>query len=150
MRKEVFTEYKERLGDVTDSLNLKEAITSDRKGAKKFRDYFVFLRMAWTESLSYFAIIQAMIIYTALVPNSIQNINDVLNFVGLPSLPVGFTSAITILVICAIFLFGIVAYRFFGLARSANEISCRYSPGQLLLFKELQDIKEQIEELKKK
>jgi len=148
MQKEIFTEYKARLADVTDSLNLKEAISSGRHGARKFRDYFVFLRMAWTESLSYFAVIQAMIIYVALVPNAIQNINDVLSFVGLPKLPLIFASVMTFCVICIIFLFGIVAYRFFGLARSANEISCRYSPGQLLVFKELLEIKEEIRQLK--
>ena len=149
MKKEMFSEYKKRLNDVTDSLDLKHAISSDRKGTRKFRDYFVFMKMALTESLSYFAVIQAVLLVVALTPQAIGNMNGVFVFLHLPfTLDVTFSSVITAIAIFLIFTFGVIAYRFFGLARSANEIACRYNPGQLLIFKELQEIKDEIEKFK--
>ena len=146
---DVFTKYKQELSSITDKLSLKEAIRSSRTGSRKFRDNFVLLKMAWTESLSYFNIIQAVIIYTALVPNSIENINAVLSALQIPfQFPVGASSVLSIIVLMGIMLFGLVSYRFFGLARRANEVSALYSPGQLLLFKKIDDIERKIEELK--
>lgn len=149
MNKEIFEEYKHSLANVTDNMSLKQALHSDRKGARKFRDYFVFLRTAWNESLSYFAVLQTAIIYTALVPNSIQNINDALSILHIPfQFPIGSTSLVSIIIVCLILLFGVISYRFFGLARRTYEISALYNPSQLLIFKEIQEIKKEIKELR--
>jgi|GEM_PF-4244356 len=145
MKDEYFYEFKRKLTDVTDNLSPKLSLKSDRKGGKKFRDYFVFMKMAWTESLSYFAILQSIIIFTALVPNSIENINNFFNWINIDyQLPVAYSSLITILLIFFIFMFGIITYRVFGLARRSYEISALYSPVYLLMYKELQDIKKEL------
>ena len=149
MNEELFEKYKCQLSKMTDSLNLKQAIRSNRKGSKKLRDYLVFFKVALQESLSYFAVVQTVLLFMALTPQAIENINGILLFLQIPiTLDITFSSILTIIAISIIFLFGIVSYRFFGLTRSANEISSRYSPGQFLLFKELQEIKSELEKLK--
>ena len=150
MKNNLFSQYKNELIKVTDDLSLKEAIRSDRKGSRKIRDTLVLTKLAWTESLSYFAIIQSVIIFTALVPNSIENINALFSTIGIGiQLPVASASIIAILLIFFIFVFGIISFRFFGLIRRANEVGALYSPGNLLLYKEIQEIKQQMEEFKK-
>jgi hypothetical protein len=144
-----YKKYKDELSVVTDGLSLGEAIKSDRNGTKKFRDNFVLLKMAWTESLSYFAIVQSVIIFTALVPNSVENVNTVLRALGFSyQFPIGASSIFALLLIIAIFLFGLISYRFFGLARRANEVSALYSPGNLLLYKKICEIEKRLEEEK--
>jgi len=150
MDKETYKRYKDDLSKVTDGLSLGEAIRSDRKGSRKFRDNFVLLKMAWTESLSYFAIVQSVIIFTALVPDSIGNINTVFNSLHIPyQFPVGSSSVVALLLIIFIFLFGIISFRFFGLARRSNEVGALYSPGNILLYKKICEIENKIEEMKK-
>jgi len=145
-----FKIYKDDLSKVTDHLSLKEALKSDRGGARGFRDYFVLLKMTWNESLSYFAIIQSVIIFTALVPNSVENINTAMRAVHIPyQFPVGSSSVVAIIIILAILLFGIISYRFFGLARRANEVSALYSPGNFLIYNKLLELEKEIKELKK-
>jgi hypothetical protein len=145
-----FKIYKEELSKVTDSLSLKEAIKSDREGTRKIRDNLVLIKMAWNESLSYFAIIQSVIIFTALVPNSIENINTVLRTIHIGyQFPIGSSSVAAILLILIIMLFGIISYRFFGLARRANEVSALYSPSSFLLYNKLLELEKEIKEMKK-
>ena len=130
---------------------LKAALKSDRKGIKKCRDYFVFVKMAWTESMSYFGIVQTILLFTALTPQAVENINGVLTILHIPyQFPVASSSVVVIIFISFIILFGLVAYRFFGLARRAYEITSLYSPTNFLLYNEIQELKKEIEELKKK
>lgn len=148
--KDRFKVYKEDLSKATDCLTLKEALKSNRTGAKGLRDYFVLLKMTWTESLSYFAIVQSLIIFTALVPNSIENINTALRAVHIPyQFPIGSSSVAAVIILLIILLFGIISYRFFGLARRANEVGALYSPGNFLIYNKLLEIEKQLNEMKK-
>ncbi len=150
VNKNSFKIYKEDLAEITDRLSLREAIKSDRVGTKRFRDYFVLLKMTWSESLSYFAIIQSVIIFTALVPNSLENINTALRIINIPyQFPIGSASVVAVILILLILLFGIISYRFFGLARRASEVSALYAPGNFLLYDKLLEIEERIKELEK-
>lgn len=147
----LFKDYKEDLTKVTDRLSLAEAMRSSRTGTKKFRDHFVFLKMAWTESLSYFAIVQSVVIFTALVPNSVENVNEFLRMFHIPyAFPIVLSSVASFLLIFLIFVFGIISFRFFGLARRANEVSSLYSPGYFMMWKQIKEMKESLEEIKNK
>jgi hypothetical protein len=146
MSGEAFKKYKQDLATVTDGLSLGEAIKSDRTGTKGIRDNFVLLKMALQESLSYFSIVQFVIIFT-FVPDAIEKLNSFLKAIYLPyQFPVDSLSIVAFLFLCFIFIFGIISYRFFGLARRANEVSALYSPGNLLLYKKLCDIENRLKE----
>ena len=148
--KPLFQEYKETLAHISDSLNMKEAMRSDRKGLEKARDDAVMLKMALTESLSYFAIVLSFITFTALTPQAIENINDFLVILHVPfQLPVTLSSIVTVIILAFILAFGFFSYRS-GLARRMNEIAGLYSPTNLLLYVKLEDIEKKIDELQEK
>jgi hypothetical protein len=142
-----FIAYSKKLSEANDDIPLQHAIKSNHKGLPRWRDRIVFMKMALIESLSYFSIILALITFTALTPQAIKNANGLFNYLGFDyQLPVNFASIITVVVIAFVFAFGIIAYRFFGLAKSANEIGNRYAPMNYLMFRELQEFKEILKE----
>jgi hypothetical protein len=150
MNNSVFKEFKEDISRITDNLSLKDAITSDRKGSHKIRDNIVFYKQAWTESLTYFAIIQTVIIFTALVPNSIENINSVLTIFHIPiQFPVDASSIFSVLLLFIILIFGVISYRFFGLVRRSGEIGTLFSPGLILLYEQNKEIMKRLDKLER-
>lgn len=146
MNSNLYTEYKRELVEITNNLNLKEGMQSDRKGSRKLRDHIVFIKMALTESLSYFAIVLSFVTFTALTPQAIENINGLLSFVGVGfQFPVDFSSVGAVVVIAGIIAFGLISYRYFGIARRSYEVIALYNPINILLYEKLKHIEEQLE-----
>jgi hypothetical protein len=144
-----FKFYSQKLSDATDNIPLEHAIRSHHKGLPRWRDRFVFMKSSLIESLSYFSIVLSMITFTALAPQSVKNINGFFTYLGSDyQLPVEFSTIAMVVIVIFICCFGIVAYRFFGLAKSANEIANRYSPVNYLIFNELQDLKDDNKKLR--
>ena len=141
----LYTEYKQELMEITNNLNLKEGMQSSRHGSRKLRDHIVFIKMALTESLSYFAIVLSFVTFTALTPQAIENINGLLNFVGVGfQFPVDFSSIGAVVVIAGIIAFGLISYRYFGIARRSYVVIALYNPINILLYEKLKHIEDQL------
>ena len=147
-----FEEYIKELNEYSDAINLKIAITSQRKGKKKFIDNFVFAKAAWSEALTYFAIIQSMVIFLGLMDDVIRNINSVLtdlwSFFNLGTawqLPVNTSSYFAFTFIIFIFCFGFIGYRHLGLPKRNHEIGASISPIYFMLWKKNRELEQKIE-----
>ena len=67
-----------------DSIQLKKAVSTKRRGKAGFRDKFVFGRTSWVEALSYISVIQSVVIFTALIPTAVVTFNEFLVWMRLP------------------------------------------------------------------
>ena len=147
-----FEDYIHELNQYSDDINLKIAITSQRKGKKKFIDNFVFAKAAWSEALTYFAIIQSMVIFLGLMDDVIININAVLSDMwslldcGITwQLPVNTASYFAFMFIIFIFCFGFIGYRHLGLPKRNHEIGASISPIYFMLWKKNKELEKKIE-----
>jgi len=148
MTDDSFQTFSHRIEEAVDTIPSMDVIGTKRKGFASLRDKLVFGKAAWTEALGYFAIVQAIIIFTALVPNAIQNVNSVLKPTGL-QLPIVASSVIAFIFILFLFIFGFLSYRYFGTAKRSAEIGAKLSSCDFIEWKDLQTIKQGIEDLKK-
>ena len=147
-----YEEYIKELTVYSDDINLKMAITSQRTGKKRFIDNFVFAKAAWSEALTYFAIIQSMVIFLGLMDDVIMNINSVLtdlwSVLGLGTawqLPVNTSSYFAFAFILFIFCFGFIGYRHLGLPKRNHEIGASISPIYYMLWKKNKELEQKIE-----
>ena len=148
MMDDSFQTYSKRIEKAVNEIPSNEVIKTERKGFASLRDKLVFGKAAWTEALSYFAILQAIIIFLALVPNAVQNINDVIKPTGI-QFPIIASSVVALLFIIFIFFFGFFSYRYLGTAKRSAEISAKLSSCDFVEWKDLQEIKDGINELLK-
>jgi hypothetical protein len=79
-----FETFCKEVEDATNKINLKESISSERKGSSKFIDRVTIGRIAWQESLAFVAIIQSVIIFIALIPQAIVSVNGFLDMLNIP------------------------------------------------------------------
>ena len=150
MKNNLYSEYKQELMEITNNLNLKEGMQSNRHGSRKLRDHVVFIKMALTESLSYFAIVLSFVTFTALTPQAIENINGLFLFLGLGyQFPVDLSSIGAVFIIITIIAFGLISYRYFGIARRSYEVIALYNPINILLYEKLKNIEEKLNNEKK-
>ena len=147
METNLYAKYKQELAEVTNSLPLKEAMYSERKGSRKLRDHIVFLKMAFLESLSYFTIVLSLITFTALTPQAIKNINGFFTEANIPfQFPLFFSTIAVVMILIFIVIFGIVTYLYFGFARRSYEVIALYNPINVLLCEKLDRIEKLLKE----
>jgi len=142
-----FQTYSQRIERAVDDIPSSDVIGTKRKGFASLRDKLVFGKAAWTEALGYFAIVQAIIIFTALVPNAIQNVNEIVKPIGI-QFPIVTSSVVAFLFIAFLFCFGFFSYRYLGTAKRSAEIGAKLSACDFVEWKDLQVIKNGIEDLK--
>jgi hypothetical protein len=148
----LFEKYSKELEDITKELPLKQAIKSKRKGIiNMLIDKLVMSRFFWQEAFGFLAILQTIVIFTALVPQSVYTINDFLSWLHIPfALPVGFSSVITISFIIFIFIFGYVTVRLMKTTTISAEYGAKTSPSLYLMWKKLDEIEEKLKDLEDK
>ena len=146
-----FEEYLKDVEAATNEINLKKSSTTNRTGSSKWRDRLMYGRIAWQEALAFVAIIQTVIIFVALVPQSILSVNGFLNLIGLSyQFPIHIASLIVIIFIIFVFAFGLVAVRYIGTFTSTNEISTKMYPGYYLLWKEMKNLEKKVVDIENK
>jgi len=146
-----FDRYSEEVEKATDEIDLKKAISTSRKGKAKFIDNFVLGKYSWQEALTYMAIIQSIVIFMALIPDSVQTINNFLTWLHIPiQFPVEIASVTAVTFIVFVFIFGIIAVRVFGTTRRTAEIGTKLGPNSYLLWKKITSIEEKLEKLEEK
>jgi len=146
-----FNGFDKEVSRAANNINLKKAVSTERTGKAKIRDKFIFGKISWTEALSYISIIQSIIIFTALIPNSVQTVNSFLDWFGIPfHFPLELSSVGAIIFIIIVFIFGIISVRHIGTSRRAQEISTKLNPAIFLLWEQNQKIIENQEKLLKK
>jgi len=142
-----FKTFTEQVEVAANKVNLKQSIATERKGAASARDSIVFGKISWQEALSFVAIIQSVIIFTALIPDAVGTVNDMLVWLGIPfEFPVEISSLGAILFIIFVFIFGLVAVRHIGTIKRSNEISTKMNPGMFLLWERQEEIMKKLEE----
>lgn len=135
----------------TDGIILKLASSSNRKGLQGSRDRIVSGKFCWTEAFTYITIIQSLIIFSALIPQSIETVNGFLEWAGLNiAFPIEWGSVSVVVFLIAVFIFGLLAVRRVGTYRSFSEISVKMNPGFYLLWKQNRKLMCRIDELEKK
>jgi len=145
-----YDKYSKQMEKSTDCISLKEAIKTKRKGKAGIRDKLVFGRMSWTESLAYVSIIQSVVIFTALIPDAVVTFNEFLFWLGIPiRFPVNISSVAAVAFIVVVFIFGIIAIRYFGTSRRGAEVTGKLTPAYFLLWQKLEDIEERLDNIDK-
>jgi len=142
-----YQKYSEEVENCANSIKLKTSLTSERKGAAKARDKLVTGKLAWQEALSFIAILQSAIIFTALIPDSVDTINGFMNYLGIPyNFPVTMASVSALLFVVIVFIFGVIALRHMGTMKRTQEIATKMNPATYLLWEKLEEIEKKIEE----
>jgi len=136
-----YNAFTKDMTEAANNINLKKAVSTERKGKARIRDKFIFGKISWSEALSYISIIQSIIIFTALIPSSVQTVNSFLDWLHIPfHFPLELSSISAVLFIVIVFIFGLVAVRHIGTTRRAQEIQYKLNPAMLLLWNQNQEI----------
>ena len=146
-----FEEYADQIDSYTNKINLKRSTRdSSNKGSRGIISKIVFSKAAWQEALTYFAILQSIVIFTALIPDAIENINSVFVMIGIPfQFPVNLSSLGAVMFIIFLFIFGFVGYRKLRTPAIAQSYGNKNNSAMYLIWDQLEEIKESLEEREK-
>jgi len=143
-----YKKFVQGIEKATDAVDLKRSIGTVRKGKAGLRDRIVSGRISWTEALSYVAIIQSIVIFTALIPNSVDTANGFLEWIGIPfQFPKEISSVAALFFVVGVFSFGLIAVRYIGTVKRSYEIACKMNPGHILIFEKLVEIENNLKKL---
>jgi len=142
-----YEKFSDEVENAANYIQLKKSIASERKGAAKARDKLVTGKLAWQEALSFVTIIQSAIIFTALIPNSVDTVNGFMAYLGIPfKFPVTMASVGAMVFVLVVFLFGLIALRHWGTMKRTQEIATKMNPATYLLWEKLEKLEKKIEE----
>lgn len=146
-----FEEYANAIDEYTNKIDLRRATRdSSNKGARGIISKIVFSKAAWQEALTYFAILQSIVIFTALIPTAIDNVNSVFIMLGLPfKFPVHLSSFAAISFIIFLFIFGFVGYRKLRTPAISQGYGNKNNSAMYLIWNEIQDLKDELKKVKK-
>lgn len=143
-----FEEYLKDVEQATNEISLKKSSTTSRKGKSKWRDRLMYGRVAWQEALAFVAIIQTIVIFVALIPQSVLTVNGFLSFIGIAyQFPIHIASLLVLFFIIFVLIFGLIAVRYIGTFTSVNEISTKMYPGYFLLWKQIRQLEKKVVEI---
>lgn len=149
--KDDYQEYSREIEQYVRNIDLKVATTQKTKVSK-----LVFSKAAWQESLTWFAVVQSMVIFLGLMDDVVDNFNAILadisslfNLSTPLSLPVNITSYIAFMFIMFLFCFGFVGYRYLRLPQTTQMIGAKNNGAFFMLWKQNKELQKEIEELKK-
>jgi len=145
-----YKDFADAIDLYTNKIDLKRATReTNRKGLRGLVGKIVFGKAAWQEALTYFAILQSIVIFTALIPDAIGNVNDAFLLIGLPlQFPVSVSSLASLLFIIFIFIFGFVGYRKLRTPAISQGFGNKNNSAMFMIWDELQEIKDQLEKVK--
>jgi len=144
-----FDKYAKEVEEIANQINLKKSISTERKGAASARDKIVFGKLAWQEALAFIAILQSLIIFTALIPDSVGTINGFLLWLGISyQFPLELASVAALIFVIVVFVFGLVAVRHLGTMKRTNEITTKMNPATYLLWTKLEALEKKIDDKK--
>ena len=146
-----FEVYSKEIEEATNSILLKEALKTERKGSARLRDRIVVGKVSWGEALTYVSIIQSIVIFMALIPEAVVTINEFLDWLGIDyRFPVQVSSVGAVMFIIFVFIFGLVAVRHIGTSRRGYEISSKMTPGTFLMWKQMKGLEKKLNDLDEK
>jgi len=141
-----YNKYSIDMEKATNEIQLKKATSTKRKGKAGLRDRLVFGRMSWTEALAFVSIIQSVIIFTALIPDAVETINEFFVWLHIPIVfPIEISSVAAVIFIIFVFIFGIIAIRYFGTSRRGAEITGKLTPAYFLMWQKLEEIEKRLD-----
>jgi len=144
-----FDKFAKELEQITKDIPMKQAVTAKRTGIiNRIIDRIVIGRFFWAEAFAFLAIIQTIVIFTALIPQSVVTINEFFVWMHIPIvLPIGFSSTFTVLFIICIFVIGFIIVRYMKTATVGAEYGAKTNPSMFLLWKKLESLEKKLEEL---
>ena len=147
-----YNDFANSIDEYTNKINLRRATRdSSNTGTRGLVSKIVFGKAAWQEALTYFAILQSIVIFTALIPTAIENVNSVFILLNIPiQFPVHLSSIAAISFIIFLFIFGFVGYRKLRTPAISQGYGNKNNSGMFLIWDEIQEIKEEIKSLKTK
>jgi len=150
MKKNMYDEYCIGLENATDKIKLPKSIMTKRKGSRKIRDRLVYYKQAWQKAESWAGMPKALVYWLALTPLAISSFNGFMDLIGLDILevPLEWGATIAVATVIVLMVFGLLAWTRLGLVRRTNELGAKQSPQFLLLYEEIKNMQEQLEELK--
>ena len=142
---EDYDKFLKEIHSATNRIKLNKAFKTTRRGMSSLRDRLVFTKMLWTEAMTYLAIVQTIVIFTALIPQSVDSINGALSYLHIPiQFPKEVTSVLAVIFIISVFVFGFFAMRIAGTNKRQQEIATLIHPAFFLLWKKIEDIEKEI------
>jgi len=146
-----YEKFSDEVENAANYIQLKKSIASERKGVAKARDKLVTGKLAWQEALSFVTIIQSAVIFTALIPNSVDSVNGFLAYLGIPiQFPITMASVSALIFVIAVFIFGVLALRHMGTMKRTQEIATKMNPATYLLWEKLEEMEKKINDLNEK
>jgi len=135
MDKKKYKEYTDALEDACNGIELPKSVKTRRKGVSGIRDKLVFYKTAWGVAESWAALPKAFVFWLGLTPLAIANFNEFMKFIGSPIyLPIGYTSLISVVVVCVLMIFGFYSMTKIGLNRRSLELGGKQNPTYFLLY----------------
>ncbi len=155
-KKDRYDIYSKKIEQKANQINLKKAVSTERKGKSKVRDVLVLTKYVWGEAQSYLAPLQAAVIFLALTGAAVITFNFALRFIwgalGIANpfqFPVELSAFVIIIFVIGILILGFIAVRYVGTQKRSVEITQKMNAGTFLLDEEICEVKEEQEEMKK-
>ena len=146
----IHEKFCDRMVEISNDMNIKYSTKTKRKKLLGLKDRVVFLKAAWGVAESWAGLPRAVIYWLALTPIAIANFNEFLKFTGASfAVPLGYGSMMAVGFVIGLMIFGYTAWRHLGIRKSTEELSNKQSPAYVLLYAELQQVKEGLARLEK-
>jgi len=144
--------YSDRLEEATNEIHLKDSVRTHRKGIGGIRDKVVFYKQAFSVAETWAGVPKALVYWLALTPLAITSFNQFMGLFGLGfiNIPLNYGSTIAIVSVILLMVFGFLAWTRWGLQRRQNELGNKQNPSYFMLYKEINKLREEIQELKEK
>ena len=150
MDKETYKQYSQDVERYTRQIDVKES--TETSGIVK---KLVFSKMAWQESLTWFAIVQTMFIFLGLMDDVVNNVNSgIVSFMGLFGVtnpfqfPVDMVAFAAIGFVLFLFIFGLIGYKYLRTPQTTQMISVKNNGAFLMLWDILQQTRKENETIK--
>jgi len=148
MEKDDYALFCKDVEKITNMIDQRRSLKTERKGKARLRDTFVLFKTTWTHAEQWIALPRAIVYWLALTPAAILSFNGAMNFLDAPfKISLEYGSLITMIFIGFVLVFGIFAHSTLGLRRGVNELSIKQNPGWVMAWCMWQEIKE-MKELK--
>ena len=145
-----YSDYVSKLKEASNKIDMKYSAKRRRGGKGNIVDRLVFFKSSFQQATQWIQFPYQFVYWTALTPIAIANTNEFLKFVGFPLyIPLSWGSVIAIGLIGSLFVLGILSYTHLGMVKSGQELGGLQNSPDFLLFREIRDLKKEVEELRR-
>ena len=144
-----YQSYVKKIKESANKIDMKYSAKKRRKGRGNVIDKLVFMKASFQQATQWIQFPYQFVYWTALTPMAIANTNEFLKFIGFPLyIPLSWGSVIAIGLIASLFVLGILSYTHLGMVKSNQELGGLQHSPTFALFREIQELKQQVKELK--